>query len=307
MTVSLVTVLAAVAILLASCGKKAALEASPQAASRSVSVEGVERQYLVHVPEKVPAGKLLPVVISLHGGGADANWQMTRTGLNATADKHGFLVVYPQGTLAVVGKARTWNAGSCCGRAQRKNVDDVAFIRALIDDLKRHYQVDPTRIYATGMSNGAMMAYRLACELADRIAAISAVAGTLGIDHCVPSRPIGLLHFHGTADRYVPFGGGYGLERSSGSFRSVADTISVFVQHDDCAPEPDVLFTRSGVRYVRYPSCINGTHVDLCVIEGGGHTWPGGTPYPAEGETTEEISANEASWSFFESQRLPTP
>ena len=308
----LAVMLAAAATLLTRCGGGVAMPgegvAKPtgsQPISWSLSVHGVERQYLVHVPEHAPSADRMPVVISLHGGGADANWQMKRTGMNATSDKYGFLAVYPQGTRAVVGKARTWNAGSCCGRAKRNNVDDVGYIRALLDDLEQHYAVDPARIYATGMSNGAMMAYRLACQLADRIAAVSAVAGTLGIDDCVPSRPISVLHFHGTADQYVPYDGGYGRTRSSGSFRSVDDSLEIFVKRNGCAPEPEVLFTRGNVSYIRYPSGANGTQVDLCLIEGGGHTWPGGIPYPAGDVTTNDISANEASWSFFQSQALP--
>jgi polyhydroxybutyrate depolymerase len=124
------------------------------------------------------------------------------TGLNEKADEAGFLAVYPNGT----GEKRslTWNGGNCCGYAVENQVDDVGFVRALLDDLEKVVTVDPSRVYATGISNGAIMAYRLASELSDRIAAVAPVAGPMGTATCSPRRPVSVMHFHGTDDQFAP-------------------------------------------------------------------------------------------------------
>src|SRR5262249_11253544 len=143
------------------------------------------------------------VVLNLHGGMGRAESQRRQSGMNRVSDQHGFLVVYPDGTG--IGPLLTYNAGACCGYAEKTRVNDVGFINALIDDLERQYQVDPRRIYATGFSNGAMMSYRLGCELSERIAAIAPVSGDLGVDGPVPKRPVPIIHFHGLKDENSPY------------------------------------------------------------------------------------------------------
>jgi len=271
----------------------------------TLSVDGSERQYIVHAPPGYSPAQPAAVVLSFHGGGATAQWQITRTGMNETSDAHGFLAVYPEGTRELLGPGRLWNAGTCCGRAVRQDVDDVKFTSALIDDLAIRYSIDSRRVFATGVSNGAMMVYRLACELSDRIAAIAPVAGTLTVDGCRPSRPISVIHFHGTADEYVPYNGGRGKIATSGDFRSVSDTIALFVELNGCAKEPHVTFQKGDVTCQSFTSCKNGTAITLCLIESGGHTWPGGKVLPQEGKTSADISANEAMWEFFTAHPMP--
>jgi polyhydroxybutyrate depolymerase len=272
----------------------------------TISVNGTERQYIVHVPSSYSPTAATAVVLNFHGGGSNANRQMVLSRMNETSDAYGFLVVYPEGTKAVIGPWRTWNAGSCCGRAMRDNVDDVQFSAAIIDDLDRKYSIDKRRVFATGMSNGAMMAYRLACELSNRIAAIAPVGATIGVDHCRPSRPVSVLHFHGTADKFAPYRGGYGKIWASDKFKSVADTIAIFVVLNGCGNQPVVSYQKGDVTCLSYPSCKDKSSVVLCPIENGGHTWPGGPPLLKRGgKTSYDVSASEAMWKFFEAHPLP--
>ena len=140
---------------------------------RSLIHDGRNRSYLVHLPPHVDPEVPLPVVISYHGGGGNAQNQKDYSGLDATADVRGFIAVYPNGTGRFSDRLLTWNAGICCGYARNEQVDDVGFTLAVIEDLKSIFSVDVTRVYATGLSNGAMMAYRLAEEAPESIAAIA--------------------------------------------------------------------------------------------------------------------------------------
>jgi polyhydroxybutyrate depolymerase len=267
---------------------------------RTVSVDGTERRYILHAPPGRSSSGRTAVVLNFHGGGHNAEKQIALSQMNITSDAHGFLVVYPEGTRALFGEAETWNAGSCCGAAVRRNVDDVKFTAAIIDDLESNYCIDDRRVFATGISNGAMMAYRLACELSDRIAAIAPVGATIGISECRPSRPVSVIHFHGTADEFAPFGGGYGKIRASGNFKSVPDTIARFTMLNGCKEVPEVTYQRGDALCRSYPSCKDKATVTLCLIEGGGHTWSGGSPFPTGGKTSYDISANEQMWKFFQ-------
>jgi polyhydroxybutyrate depolymerase len=236
-------------------------------------------------------------------------------GLDAKADQAGFVAVFPDGT-GRVDHARTWNAGDCCGHARHHRVDDVGFIRKLLDRLEEELPVDRARIHATGMSNGGMMAYRLAAEAADRIASVSSVCGPLALESISPSRPISVLHFHGTSDLFTPYHGGKGTRSVSQghSFRSVERTISLWVKANGCEPRfeanqiSDGLEDRLPVIRHTYRGCENGAEVMLCIIENGGHTWPGRTP-PLEilGSSTLKVSANDMMWKFFRRHPLDDP
>jgi polyhydroxybutyrate depolymerase len=275
--------------------------------TRTVNVEDAARSYIAHVPPSYRPTHATPVVLNFHGGGGQARIQEQLSRMNVQADVAGFIVVYPEGTPALVGKLQTFNAGSCCGRAERKNVDDIAFTSTILDDLGKDLCVDRDRVYATGISNGAMMAYRLACELADRIAAIAPVAGTLGVENCSPSRPVSVLHFHGTADESVPYRGGFShkpLTRNL-AFRSVASSIGFFVGRNGCSTVPAVIYQKGDAKCFRYHPCSDQTEVRLCNIEGGGHTWPGGAPYLRGGKTSYDIDANEEMFKFFALHPMP--
>src|SRR5262245_34040344 len=207
--------------------------------TRKLTVAGRDRNYLVHVPPSYDGGKPVPVVLIFHGGASHAAQMVHFCGLNEKADQEGFLAVYPSGS-GHAEHALTWNAGNCCGYAQEQRIDDVDFVRRVLDDLTGVAKVDANRVYATGMSNGGMMAYRLASELSDRIAAIAPVGGPMGTDDCHPRRPVSVLHFHGTDDKFAPFKGGRG-ERSlsQANFVSVELSVCRWVKSNGCRENPE--------------------------------------------------------------------
>jgi polyhydroxybutyrate depolymerase len=275
--------------------------------TRSLEVDQRTRSYLVHVPKSYDGTKPFPVVLVFHGGASNAEQMVRFCGLNGKADQAGFLVVYPSGTGRLE-KALTWNGGNCCGYAMLNRVDDVGFTRALLDDLVKVAKIDPQRVYATGMSNGAIMAYRLASELSDRIAAIAPVAGPMGTESCHPTRPVPVLHFHGTDDDFAPFAGGKGKKSLSGTnFFSVEHSIRAWVKANGCPEQPkeerlpDRANDGTTVTRKTYGPGKDGAEVVLIVITGAGHTWPGREPLlPILGKSTRNISANDLMWEFFE-------
>ena len=275
---------------------------------RILSVDARERSYLLHMPRK-PTRPLMPVVLALHGATSNARLMRNFCGLNEKAEEAGFLAVYPNGT-GNTQTVLTWNAGDCCGYAVQHNVDDVGFVLALLDDLASIVPIDQRRIFVAGMSNGAMMAYRLAAECADRIAAIAAVAGPMAIDDPQPVRPVPVLHIHGTEDEFAPYHGGRGSRSAYGRhYRSVADTIAAWVRVNGCVPTPTTIAEPSavadGTRIVR-SDYVGSAGVTLLTVEGGGHTWPGRPPLPALlGVSTRNLDANDAIWEFFRAHALP--
>src|SRR3984885_6697634 len=164
--------------------------------SRTLTVGGLNRTYVVHVPEGHDQKTPMPLVLALHGATMNGPMMAWFSGLSRKADEAGFIAVYPNGTGNF--SSFTWNGGNCCGLAVQNQVDDVAFINALLDDLMGSYNVATRRIYATGISNGAVMAYRLASELSDRIAAIAPVSGSMGTEIRQLKRPGSVLPFYGT-------------------------------------------------------------------------------------------------------------
>jgi polyhydroxybutyrate depolymerase len=263
----------------------------------------------MHVPKGYDGSKPTPIVLVFHGGGSNAEQMVKFCGLNETADKYGFITVYPSGTGRLA-RALTWNGGNCCGYAMQQKVDDVAFTRSLLDELANLVKMDPKRVYATGMSNGAIISYRLASELSDRIAAIAPVGGPMGTETCSPKRPVPVLHFHGTDDEFAPFKGGKGTKSLSGTnFYSVEHSIRAWVQANGCkAPDSPAVVEvpdreKDGTRITKktYSPGKDGSEVVLVVIEGAGHTWPGRTPTLSFlGRSTRNISANEMMWEFFQ-------
>lgn len=250
------------------------------------------RRYRLKIPAGYDPARPTPVVLDFHGRHGTAETQALLSGLDAVADAEGFIVVQPQGE----GGDSTWNAGFCCGGAQTNGVDDVGATAALLDHLETVACVDPTRIHATGISNGAFMAHRLACDLADRIAGIAPVAGGNLMLVCTPSRPVPVIHFHGTGDAIVPYTGFAG-------FASIPDSTAGWVTRNGCDPVGQVVFEESDVRCERWTGCAGGASVQLCTIEDGGHTWPGGPDIPGLGRTTRTISASRMLWDYFDALR----
>jgi polyhydroxybutyrate depolymerase len=291
--------------------------------TRSLFVPGQGvRGYSVMVPSGVAAGTTLPVLLSLHGGGGSALIQASTSLLSELAETRKLLVVYLNGTGAI----QTYNAGACCGSAQTGAVDDVAYVRAVLDDITAHHTIDTARVYASGFSNGGMMAHRLACEMADRISGIAAVSGAsaqFDRSHnvyysCNPSRPIPILHVHATNDRNYPFAGGVGAGISSTDFYPVDSTIADWIVRNNVAPQyTAVSVTRTTTCY-RYATVANtalpSAPVTLCKVDppdvydaandivfGGGHSWPGGSrsPSPSADAPVTDFSVNQYLWSYF--------
>ena len=274
--------------------------------TRSLTVGGRRRTYHVHVPPQHDPQKPAPVVLVLHGATMTGPLMAWYSGLSRKADQAGFLAVYPNGTGP--GLSYTWNGGNCCGSAVKDGVDDVGFIRALLDDLATAYRIDPRRVFVAGLSNGAVLAYRLASELSDRIAAVAPVAGPMGTEACGPKRPVPVIHFHGADDEFAPFRGGVGRRSLfKTDFRSVERTIRAWVEANGCGEEPTVeeLPDRAndGTKVIRktYGGGRDGAEVVLVVVEGGGHTWPGRIwGQRVLGKVTMNVSANDLMWEFFD-------
>ena len=283
---------------------------TPGEHSLNVEVQGVTRACLVHVPPTYDVKKPTPVVLVFHGAMMNAERMVSFCGLNEKADQAGFVAVYPNGTGWR--QFLFFNAGGMDGRLAQIQSDDVKFVAKLLDDLEAQLNVDHKRVYATGMSNGGMMCYRLAAELSDRIAAIAPVSGTLAIEKCEPKRPVPVMHFHGTDDPLVHFHGPDNQSRTFIWYKSVEDTIQIWTKINGCpdtaviTQEPDTATDGTRVTRRTYGPGKDGAEVILFVIEGGGHTWPGRDPTRRFlGAATKHISANDLIWEFFERHPLP--
>lgn len=266
---------------------------------------GVERRALIYVPKNLKADSPAPVVMALHGGGGGMIYQANDAiyGLISKADQAGFVAVFPNGISAVdSGMLATWNAGACCAKARNENVDDVGFLRKLVEDVSHRVNIDRNRVFATGMSNGAMMSYRLACDAADFIRAIAAVAGTDNTRSCRPSRPVPVLHIHARDDDIVLFNGGAGerirREELTEDFVSVPATIDKWVKLNRATPDARRVLELPGVVCERHEAGPGGAPVELCVTETGGHSWPGGG-VSRNNTPSSAMRATDVMWEFF--------
>jgi polyhydroxybutyrate depolymerase len=270
--------------------------------------DGQDRTYHLYVPASLPPGQPVPLLVGLHGGSGWGTQFEAQSGFDGIAEANGFLVVYPDGTkIPLSPESRVWNSGDCCGAAQddRDHVDDVAFISALIDHLEATYPIDRARVFAAGHSNGAMMTYRLACQLADKIDAVGLQAGTIGIPSCQPSHPVSVLHIHGEADDNVPIDGGvgpHGISRTD--FPSPTDAVHHYAALDGCpATSADSKApTNPDITMHVWAPCADGTEVEFLTVAGAGHAWMGhpgsrlvgvitGPPYP-------NLDASAQIWAF---------
>ncbi len=279
---------------------------APGTHTRTLVHDGLQRQYLVHVPSRYDAKKPTPLVVAMHGGGGNMEIQANDQyyGLISKSEESGIIVAFPNGySRRKAGTLATWNAGECCGAAQREDVDDVGFIGAMLVELRKELSIDAQRIYATGMSNGGMMSYRLACEMSDVFRAIAPVAGTDNTQACKPERPVSVLHIHSKDDTHVLFEGGAGpdaIKSAVNDFTSAPDTVSKWVKLAACPSTPKRILEKPGVHCDLYSPCKNGAEVQICVTEEGGHSWPGGVKPRGSGKPSQAISATEAIWDFFE-------
>jgi polyhydroxybutyrate depolymerase len=264
---------------------------------------GEKREYLLYVPKSYDRRKPTPLVISMH---AAMNWpayQMKVTRWNDAADRNGFIVVYPAGTGT---GPKTWFMG---GAKTPSRMPDVVFISDLIDTLEAHYNIDSTRIYANGLSNGGGMAFALSCTLSNRIAAIGAVsaAQSLSSSWCADSTPVPMIAFHGTADPFVAYNGApAGWLNPNAPFPDVQTWVADWARRNRCGPNPADSAITAHVTRREYTSCADDATVVLYTVKGGGHQWFGGKPIPPwiVGPTTREIDATALMWAFFHDHPL---
>ncbi|MFZ6031078.1 MAG: alpha/beta hydrolase family esterase [Chloroflexota bacterium] len=256
---------------------------------RSLLHDGRARNYILYVPASIDWSRPVPLVFVFHGATSTASLAVRMSGFNAIADEDGFLVVYPNGTSASGnGTNQTWNAGTCCGYAKENHVDDVGFVRAIVADLQSSGNLDPQRIYAAGMSNGAMMSYRLACEAADLFAAVAPVAGKLALSPCTPAEPIPLIAFHGTEDGAIVY-------------NAALVSVEAWASLNACNPEP-IRSTFEDIYHDVWMECVDFTDLELYTIVGGDHSWPGDA---REQPGTDTIAASPLIWEFFAAHPKP--
>jgi len=260
---------------------------------------GLKREYVLYVPKSYDRAKPAPLVISMHGAGLWGAGQRDVSQWNTVADEHGLIVVYPSGTKG--DGPRHWNMGGEDGERE------VGFIAELIDSLRASYNIDSTRIYADGLSNGGGMAFVLSCTLSDRIAAVGLVgsAQLLPWDSCRDTRPVPMIAFHGTADEFTPYRGGKTFVAPR-AFPSIPAWTANWARRNRCAPTPIDSAVAPDISRRAYTSCANGADVVLYTIHGGGHTWPGGGPLPESwlGSTSSSIDASREMWAFYRQHPL---
>lgn len=276
---------------------------------------GRTREYIVHMPATPDSMKLLPVLLAFHGGGGEAEQYKRSAGLDAVSNREKFIVVYPYGVGALPRRLLTWNAGECCGPAMNRNVDDVGFAIAVLDDVMRRTGIDSHRVYATGHSNGGMMSYRLAAERADRIVAIAPVSGAYNLGTFAPSRPVAVLDIHSVSDPRALYNGGMGPAFPGttvhSSHRPVMEGLNRWARNNKCA-DSTVAETRTGqagspnagqtASLIVWKRCATGGDVAHWKLTGVGHGWPGDTLVANReriiGKQTTLISAAEEVWKF---------
>ncbi|RDH77017.1 polyhydroxybutyrate depolymerase [Mycolicibacterium moriokaense] len=260
--------LAAVLAVLVAAGCSAPGSAAPQGftfgpTSHSLRAGGLDRSYLLYIPDELPASA--PLVVMLHGGFGSAQQAERAYGWDQLADTAKFVVAYPDG------EGHAWNTnGGCCGRPGRENIDDVGFVTAVVADISANIGVDANRVYATGISNGGMMAYALACNTGT-FAAIGPDSATQ-LDGCAAPHPTSVMHIHGTDDRLIRYDGepGAGVARIDGP--AVADLNAFWRRVDRCAAPTS---TTGGAITTSTADCADGRGVVLTTVAGGGHEWPG--------------------------------
>jgi polyhydroxybutyrate depolymerase len=265
--------------------------------------DGRTRGYLLRLPPARQPGERLPLVIVLHGGGGNAANAEQMTGFTRKGREAGFIVVYPEGSGRREDRLLTWNARHCCAYAMQNDVDDVGFIRALIDDLVTNYPVDPRRIYATGMSNGGMMTHRLGIELSDRLAAIAPVVATVFGDEAAPTRALPALMINGMLDENVPYLGGPPGGRGARGWdgtptRPALEQLEFWSKANGCDALPS---KQEHDRWFAWRAkCPPRVDVQLYLVKDNGHAWPGGQPGSTRGDTpSTAMDATNVIWAFF--------
>jgi polyhydroxybutyrate depolymerase len=288
-------------------GTKPAVPAVGSVTERSlVTADGLKRTYRLFVPESLSSPA--PLLVALHGGLGSGKQFEASSDFNGLATANGFIVAYPDGVARFPdgsGGARTWNAGKCCGPAVSRKVDDVAFLRDVVEDIEANHRIDRSRVYAVGHSNGGMMALRMACQASDVFAAAGVQSASLETRACSPRRPMSLMQIHGTADTNIPIAGGKGSGIAGVTFAPPRQATQTLARADDCRAKPQRLrdtFNRD-LLLSRWRTCSPGTGVEFLAVEGASHAWmgqPSLSPWADEytGKPYMRLDSSRAIWAF---------
>ncbi len=273
---------------------------------------GFRRSYRVHVPQAYTPDRHWPLVVILHGAFSTAREMEKHSRFSELADREGFIALYPNG-MGIFGILQHWNAGHCCGKAARDQVDDVGFVIAALDEVRKLLNVDPRRIYAVGFSNGGMLVHRLAAEKPEVWAAVAPLAGSVGgrkdAKHPLwripdPAVPVSVLLMHGMLDEQIPYmGGSVGGKPGTREYLSAEESARFWARSDGCEAPPETREIMKGAVTLRtWKNCCNNTEVVLYTLKEWGHVWPG-RPFTTEalepGDPFLEFDAAEITWQFF--------
>jgi len=274
---------------------------------------GFRRSYRVHVPEGYTPDRPWPLVVVIHGAFSTAREMEKHSRFSELADREGFIALYPNG-MGLFGLLQHWNAGHCCGKAARDQVDDVGFVMAALGDVRKQLHVDPRRIYAVGFSNGGMLVHRLAAEKPDVWAAVAPLAGSVGgrkdAEHpwwrvSDPAVPVSVLLMHGLRDDQIPYlGGTVGGKPGAREYLSAEESAQFWARSDGCEDPPETREMMKGTVTLHvWKNCRDHTEVELYTLKEWGHVWPG-RPFTTEalepGNPFLEFDAAEITWQFFQ-------
>lgn len=276
--------------------------------SGQITVDGMQRSFIVYVPESYSPNKKSPAILLFHGGGGTARSMLNISfgdDFKAISERDNVILIAPEGI------EKSWNDGRQT-KANKQGIDDVKFVRQLLHSLEAEYSIDTTRIYATGISNGGFMTSRLGCEMGDKLAAIAVVAATMGEEvpysSCNPDFMLPVMYIHGSADPIIPINGAEKSLGAEGAFVSHQAVIDKWVKIDQCNPKPRVLQfpdrANDGTTITEeiYSGGKNGSEVISYIVNNGGHTWPGGKQYLPKflvGRVSRNMNACEVIWDFF--------
>lgn len=275
--------------------------------ARRIESSGMSRWYEIHVPPGYKAGSATPAVLLFHGGGGNPDQQRYDARIDEVSDKHGFIALIPAGTGPLSDeRLLTWNCEICCGFALKRRIDDVGFVKDLLNDAKQFLSIDSNRVFATGLSNGALMSYMVASKLPDEIAAIAPVAAIMPPANGAAGKPIPIMHFHGLLDRNAPYNGGTGENSiAHTNFPSVKSSLAKWLKNNRCLAKPTSTRRQGHALVTTYSPSQTGAEFILCTLEDGGHTWPGGRVIPSTekvlhlGPVNHDVFATEMMWQFF--------
>jgi polyhydroxybutyrate depolymerase len=273
--------------------------------------DGFDRTYYTYIPTNIKEVNSTPLLFHLHGGGGTGQGTpgLTFGRFNELADEHGFIVVYPNAI------EKNWNDGRPLEevRAWEQDIDDVGFILNIIERIQNEYSIDKNRIFTTGMSNGGFMSSRLICDRPEVFKGAAVLTASISEEYftkCTPQQPVSVLLMNGTADPLVPYDGGEVkvFKKKRGTIVSTDDYINFWAKQNGCDPKknevdlPDLTDDGTSVSHVKFSGCSDGAKVELYIINGGGHTWPGGLQYLGEkviGKTSRDVNACDVIWDFF--------